>query len=75
MLDGFAVINLFLSTVYPSKTESNLNCIDIPHHAWAVCRGPVHTQPEITHFFVILLVPSVQLCTGVYIKQICYFHF
>jgi hypothetical protein len=24
---------------------------------------------------VILLVPSVQLCTGVYIKQICYFHF
>jgi hypothetical protein len=24
---------------------------------------------------VILLVPSVQLCTGVYVKQICYFHF
>ena len=67
MLDGLTIVNLFLGTVYPPEAESNLHGIDIPYHAGTVISSPVHAQPEVTHFVVIILVPSVQLISGVYV--------
>ena len=60
---------------YPPKAESNLHGINVPHHSRAVCRGPVHPQPEITDFVVILLIPPVQILSSVYVKQVGYVHY
>ena len=59
MLDGLPLVNLFPGTVYPPETKGDFHCINIPHHTGAVCCSPVHTQPEVTHFVVILQIPPV----------------
>ena len=75
VLDGFSVIDTFHRTVYPSKAESNLHGIDIPHYARTVCGSAVHSQPETTDFVVILLIPPVQILAGMYVKQVSYVHY
>ena len=59
VLDGLAVIDTLHGAVNPPETECHLNSIHIPYYTGAISLSTVYSQPEITHFIVIFLIPPI----------------